>query len=104
MKKELKKLKREELLDLLLEVTEENERLRKENKLLKEKCDEKTILLSNVGSIAEASLKLTNIFEEAQKAADIYLNSIKTVKNMNLQELNQEKIRNVTIQELNNGK
>lgn len=77
MKKELRKLKRGELLNLLLEVTEENEKLRKENMELKEECENKLVLMNNAGSIAEASLKLTKIFEEAQKAANIYLDSVK---------------------------
>ncbi|GAW37702.1 DNA repair ATPase, partial [Streptococcus suis] len=35
------------------------------------------IMISQSGSIAEASMKLTNIFEEAQKAADLYLYNVK---------------------------
>lgn len=77
MKKELKKLSRKELLNLLLEVTEENEKLREENMKLKEECDNKILLMNNSGSIAEASLKITKVFEEAQKAANIYLDSVK---------------------------
>lgn len=77
MKKELKKLSRGELLNLLLEVTEENEKLREENMKLREECDNKLVLMNNAGSIAEASLKLTKVFEEAQKAANIYLDSVK---------------------------
>ena len=37
----------------------------------------KRIDIQRSGSIAEASLKLTKIFEEAQKAADLYLSNIK---------------------------
>ncbi|HEM4091679.1 TPA: DNA repair protein, partial [Streptococcus suis] len=35
------------------------------------------IMISQSGSIAEASMKLTNIFEEAQKAAEVYLYNVK---------------------------
>lgn len=41
------------------------------------KLNQQTIRLENAGSIAEASLQITNVFEEAQKSAEIYLKSIK---------------------------
>ena len=39
--------------------------------------DDRKIAIDESGSIAEASLRLTKIFEEAQKAADLYLDNVK---------------------------
>jgi len=92
--KDLKKLKRVEMLEMLYEQQKQIEDLEKENKELKNYLRKKTIILKEVGSIANASLALTNIFEEAQKAADTYLKSIaeiydnakqgKLIKDLNL--------------------
>ena len=40
---------------------------------LQAKLDDKEIRIAKAGSLAEASLAVTGIFEEAQKAANIYL-------------------------------
>ena len=41
------------------------------------KVEDREIRLRESGSIAEASLRLTNIFEEAQKAVDLYVENMK---------------------------
>jgi len=76
-KKDLSKLKRVELLDLLLDVTKENETIKTENEELKKKLKSREMSISEAGSIAEASLKLSGIFTVAQAAADTYLINIK---------------------------
>ena len=76
--KELKKLSRSELLEILLDQAQEIELLNEQIDILKAKQKTKEIKLQEAGSIAEASLKLTEVFEEAQKAADIYLENAKT--------------------------
>ncbi len=75
--KELKRMKRQELLELFLEVTKENEALKEEVRTLKARLESKEIAISNAGSLAEASLRLSGIFEDAQKAADTYLFNLK---------------------------
>ena len=75
--KEFHKLKRTELLRLLLEERKENERLRDRINELEEQVQKTTLDLENAGSIAEASLRLSGVFEAAQHAADLYLNSIR---------------------------
>lgn len=75
--RELKKLSRAELLELLLEESRENERLRGQLKKAKELLASKTIKIENAGSIAEAALALNNVFEAAQKAADQYLENVR---------------------------
>ena len=75
--KELQKLNRAELLELFLEQCRRNEALEKELAEVKSQLEEKNLKIEHAGSLAEASLALTNIFEEAQKAADLYLENVR---------------------------
>ena len=74
--KELKKLKRKELLFLVLEKDAEIEKLKIDIDKLKAELEDKNVKIKNSGSIAEASLKLNGVFEAAQKAADQYIENI----------------------------
>ena len=75
--KELLKLKRSELLEIMLAQSREIDSLREELAEANRKLEDKRIKLKESGSIAEASLKLTRIFEEAQKAADMYVENVR---------------------------
>ncbi|HHX67625.1 MAG: hypothetical protein WAO56_06135 [Miniphocaeibacter sp.] len=75
--KGLKKLKKVELLEILVKLSEENDRLVAENKELKKNLEDKNIKIAESGSIAEAALKLSGIFESAEKAVELYLQNIK---------------------------
>ncbi len=76
-KRELKKLSRLELLELLLRQMEENEQLRSELEQARKQLNSRKIELENAGSIAQASLQISRIFEAAQMAADIYLENVR---------------------------
>ena len=76
-KKELKRLGRKELLEMLLEVTKENERLRKQNNQLEKQLQDRAVMLEECGSIAEASLRLNEVFQAAQEACDQYIYNTK---------------------------
>jgi len=78
--KELRKLNRQELLEILLEVTEENEELKGEIKTLRKNLRSKAMMIENAGSLAEASLKISGVFERAQLAADVYLRNLKRME------------------------
>ena len=73
--KELKKLKRAELLQILLTQSKEIDRAELDE--ANAKLADKKIMLEKSGSIAEASLSVFHIFEGAQQAADVYLENIK---------------------------
>ena len=75
--KELLKLKRTELLEIMLAQSREIDSLREELAETRKKLEDKRIKIKEAGSIAEASLKLTQIFEEAQRAADLYVENVK---------------------------
>ena len=76
-KGDLHKLGKTELLQIIYEQEKQITSLKKEVDELNKKINDRTIELEEAGSIAEASLRINKIFEEAQKAADEYLNSVK---------------------------
>ena len=75
--KDFRKFKRVELYEIMLAQAEEIDDLRAQMAAAKKELENKRIDIQQSGSIAEASLKLTKVFEEAQKAADLYLSNIK---------------------------
>ena len=75
--KELKKLRRVELLELLVEQTAEMEELRGQLRQAQQELKNREILLEQAGSIAEAALALNQVFEAADRAARDYVNSVK---------------------------
>lgn len=75
--KELRKLTRKELLEMLVEQGKENERLKHSLKLAREKAEKTDIIINESGTIAEAAVALSGVFEAADKAAKIYLENIK---------------------------
>ena len=75
--KELKRLNRSELLQLLISQIEENEKLRGQIRQLEERLDERRIRIRDAGSIAEAALQLNHVFEAAQAAAQQYLDNVR---------------------------
>ncbi|MCQ2514913.1 MAG: DNA repair protein [Ruminococcus sp.] len=75
--KELRKLSRAELLKLLVAQGRELEQLKTELDDAKQQLANRQIVIENSGSIAEAALKLNEVFEAAQKAADLYVENIK---------------------------
>ncbi len=74
--KELKRLSRGELLEILIEQMEENDRLKEQIQEMQRKLEDRQIVLNEAGSIAEAALRLNGIFDAAQNAAKQYLESI----------------------------
>jgi len=75
--KQLKKLKKSDLLALMIAQSKEIDRLRKEVVDLKAQLEDKTIMIAKNGSLAEASLAIFHVIEDTQKAADVYLENIK---------------------------
>lgn len=75
--KELHKLKRGELLEMMLAQSREIDALRLRIADLEARLADREIRIQESGSIAEAALKLNGIFEAAQAAADQYLENVK---------------------------
>lgn len=74
--KELRRMSRSELLELLIDQMEENEKLSTELDKVKKQLQERRIIAENCGSIAEAALQLNGIFEAAEAAARQYVESV----------------------------
>lgn len=71
-KQDLKKIKRKDLLELLLAQTNRIRELEEENIRLQNELNNRKIKIDESGTLAEAALKLNNLFEDAQKAIDDY--------------------------------
>lgn len=74
--KELKRLRRADLLEMLLDLSKENEELRKQLEQAQKQLDNRTIEIEYAGSLAEASLRLNGVFEAAQTACVQYFQNI----------------------------
>lgn len=70
--RELRRLSRTDLLELLLAQSRQIDALQAELTQTKQALEDKNIAISKAGSIAEAALQLSGIFEAAQKACDQY--------------------------------
>ena len=75
--RELRRLSRIDLLEMLLEQSKELDRLQTELENVKKQLEDRRIMEQEAGSIAEAALKLNKVFEAAQNAADQYLENIR---------------------------
>lgn len=75
--KELRRLSRRELLEMLIAETEENTRLRSELEQARAKLADRRILIEKSGSMAEAALRLNGVLEAADKAALQYLENVR---------------------------
>lgn len=73
---DLKKLRRSDLLELLIAQERENEQLRAQVTRLKERLENREIDLDQAGSIAEAAMRLNGVFQAAQDAAAQYLENV----------------------------
>lgn len=75
--KELKRLSRAELLELLLAQVEKNEELERRLKKAQSALEDRRINIEQAGTMAEAALRLNGIFEAADQAARQYLENIR---------------------------
>lgn len=74
--RELRRMRRAELVEIILALKQTEDRLRAENAALSAQLQERQIHIENAGSIAQAALELNNVFAAAQAAADDYLHSV----------------------------
>ena len=78
--KELKRLSRRELVDIIYQLKKNEQELQDQIASLQESLQERRIRMSVAGSIAEAATDITNIFAAAQRTADLYLQEISCMK------------------------
>lgn len=75
--RELRKLSRADLLEFLIAQRKENEQLRCILDQTQAQLADRTIQINNAGSIAEASLQLSGVFNAAQDSCQYYLENIR---------------------------
>ena len=80
MEKELKKLSRRELVDVIYRMKKNEEQMQEEIAYLQYELEDKRIRISDAGSIADAAAEITQIFSCAQETAELYLNEIACMK------------------------
>ena len=78
--KELKKLSRRELVDIIYQMKKNEQQMQEKITALQEALRDKRIRLSVAGSIAEASATISGVFSAAQMTADLYLHEISCMK------------------------
>ncbi len=84
--KELRHLRRADLIDIIYELQKQGDEKDAQIKELQAVLEERTLRISNAGSIAEAALSINGIFEAAQAAADQYLLSVRAAADQMLAE------------------
>ncbi|MBQ8975462.1 MAG: hypothetical protein IJ072_07070 [Oscillospiraceae bacterium] len=77
--RELRRLSRADLLEILVRQGERIQTLESELAQARAGLENREIKLREVGSIAEASLRLNDVFNAAEKAAKQYLDNVKAV-------------------------
>lgn len=75
--KELRRLKRSELLEMLIAQTEENHQLKIRLEQAEAQLRDRKIAVEKAGSLAEAALQLNHVFEAADRAAQQYLENVR---------------------------
>jgi len=75
--RELQHLSRSELLELLIAQMEENALLKLQLKSAMAQLEHKNIEILKAGSLAEAALRLNQVFEAADAAARQYLDNVR---------------------------
>lgn len=75
--KELKHLSRNDLLEMLLALSKENDQLRRQLDQATKALEDRQIRIQEAGSLAEASLQLNGVFEAAQAACEQYAENLR---------------------------
>ena len=84
--KDMKKLNRYQLLEMLIMQTTRADELQKQVEALQQKLDDREISMTAVGSIAEATVQISGIMATAQNTADLYLEAVqKRVKEIEIE-------------------
>lgn len=89
--KEFKRLSRSDLIDIIYQFQKNEANLVKTNEELKARLAAREMKIADAGSIAEAAVAVSGLFEKAQQAADIYLAEIEKM-NEDIDERCWEKI------------
>jgi len=87
--KELKRLSRAELLELLIIQTRETERLQAELDMTRQQLEDRRLRVSQIGNLAQAALDVNGVMEAAQAAAQQYVDNIAAMEDETRQKCEQ---------------
>lgn len=77
--RQLRKASRADLLKLLLEEKKSNEALREDLQQMQLQLESRRLQMNQAGSLAEAALKLSGIFDAAESACQYYTENIRAL-------------------------
>lgn len=77
--RQLRRASRADLLKLLLEQRKESEALRQQISQMEEQLQRRQIAIDQSGTLAEAALKLSGIFDAAETACQYYTENIRAL-------------------------
>ena len=89
--REFKRLNRADLIEIIYRLQENEEKYRETIDRMSKKLDEKLSKIENAGSLAEAAISLSNVFEAAQYAAERYLQDVYRLREEAAAELERAK-------------
>ena len=78
--KELKRLSRRELVDIIYQLKKEEQEKQEKIAALEAALAEKRLRIASAGSVAEAAAEITQLLSTAQATADLYLQEIASMK------------------------
>ena len=78
--KELKRMSRAELLQMLITQVEENQSLQARLEAAETQLKDRSLAVSETGTMAEAALSLNGVFQAADAAAQQYLDNIRQMQ------------------------
>lgn len=99
--KELRKLNRSELLELMLEQSREIDRLQAELTETREALQERNLKIESCGSIAEAATEVNSLFRAAQRAADMYLLNVQRICAQKAEDAGKTEAWDTALREMN---
>ena len=78
--KELKKLSRRELVDIIYQLKKNEQEMQEQIAALQKELKDKRIRVAVAGSIADVAIDVSKILDAAQETADVYLYEIASMK------------------------
>lgn len=93
--KDLKRLSRADLLEMLVDQSAELQRMQMKYEAAQRALEQRTIMIDKAGSIAEAALQLNGVFEAAQASAQQYIDSVEALAQRKEDEAEQKRIDNM---------
>lgn len=82
--KELHKLRREDLLDMLIHQSEDYARLNEELEKAKEELAKRALAMENAGTLADAAFQLNGVYHAADEACSQYVESMRQMHEQQL--------------------